>query len=96
MVLFNLLLFLLLVSFKQNYRISSLMVALYYLKIESNARQVANCHILQLYGKVSVAQRIQLMQTMRISQDKMILLSFFDTGGTEHNLQIFIVVIFLD
>jgi SNF2 family DNA or RNA helicase len=66
------------------------------LKMENNARQVANHRILQLHGKVSAFQRIQLMQTMRTSRDKMILLSSFGTGGTEHNLQMFTVVIFLD
>jgi hypothetical protein len=64
--------------------------------MESNARQVANRRILQLHGKVSASQRIQLMQTMRTSRDKMILLSSFGTDGTGHNLQMFTVVIFLD
>jgi SNF2 family DNA or RNA helicase len=96
MVLFNLLLFFLLVSLNQNYRVSSLMVALHYLKMKSNARQVANHRIFQLHGKVSASQRIQLMQTMKTSRGKMILLSSFGTGSTGHNLQMFTMVIFLD
>jgi SNF2 family DNA or RNA helicase len=64
--------------------------------MESNARQVANRRILQLHGKVSAFQRIQLIQTMKTSRDKMILLSSFGTGSIEHNLQMFTMVIFLD
>jgi hypothetical protein len=81
MVLFNFLFFLLLVYLKPNSRVLSLTIALYYLKIEVNATQVANHHILQLHSKVSVAQRIHLMQTMRITRDKMILLTSFSTGS---------------
>jgi hypothetical protein len=86
----------LLVSLNQNYRVSSLIVALYYLKMESNAKQVANHCIFQLHNKVSAFQRIQLMQMMKISRNKMILLFSFGTSNTRHNLQIFTVIIFLD
>jgi hypothetical protein len=96
MVLFNFLFFLLLIYLTQKSRVSSLIVALHYLKMEANATQVANRCVLQLHGKISAAQRIQLMQTMRITRDKMILLAFFGTDGTGHNLQMFTVVIFLD
>jgi SNF2 family DNA or RNA helicase len=96
MVLFNFFFFLLLVYLTQKSRVSSLMVALHYLKIEVNATQVANRRVLQLHGKISAAQRIQLMQTMRTTRDKMILLASFGTGSTGHNLQMFTVVIFLD
>jgi hypothetical protein len=96
MVLFNFLFFLLLVYLTQKSRVLSLMVALHYLKMEANATQVANCRVLQLHGKISAAQRIQLMQTMRTTRDKMILLASFGTGGTGHNLQMFTVIIFLD
>jgi hypothetical protein len=63
------------------------METLHYLKMEVNAMQVANCHILQLHGKISATQRIQLMQTMRTTRDKMILLAFFGIGGTGHRTQ---------
>jgi hypothetical protein len=64
--------------------------------MEANTMQVANRRVLQLHGKISTAQKIQLMQTMRITRDKMILLASFGIGGTRHNLQMFTVVIFLD
>jgi aromatic ring-opening dioxygenase catalytic subunit (LigB family) len=72
------------------------MIALHYLKMKANATQVANRRVLQLHGKISAAQRIQLMQTIRTIRDKMILLAFFGIGSTGHNLQMFTVVIFLD
>jgi hypothetical protein len=62
------------------------MVALHYLKMEVNATQVVNCRVLQLHGKISAAQRIQLMQTMRTTRDKMILFASFGIGDTGHNL----------
>jgi SNF2 family DNA or RNA helicase len=77
-------------------KFQDLMVALHYLKMEANATQVANCRIFQLHGKVSAAQRINLMQTMRTTRDKIMLLASFSTGDTGHNLQMFTVVIFLD